>query len=93
MASLGTSLQSTRARISLNSFFCYTGNLVNVVYIVIVHFLAAIFHEGIYTWALKIVTDGQTDSLHDQFNEMRGCLHVYLSYSYAFWSMSLWAPG
>ena len=30
MASLGTSSQSTRTRISLNSFLCYTGNLVNV---------------------------------------------------------------
>ena len=32
MASLGTFSQSTRARISLNSFLCYTRNLVNVVY-------------------------------------------------------------
>ena len=32
MASLGTSSQYTRATISLNSFLCYTGNLVNVVY-------------------------------------------------------------
>ena len=82
MASLGTSSQSTRARISLNSFLCYTGNLVNVA----VHFLEAIFNEGVYTWVLKIVTDGQTDSLTNLIK----CVVVYRSYSYA---LSLWAPG
>ena len=85
MASLGTSSQSTRARIPLNSFLCYTGNLVNVV---AVHFLEAIFNEGVYTWVLKIVTDGQTDSLTNLIK----CVVVYRSYSYAFWSTSLWAP-
>ena len=39
MTSLRTSSQSTRARISLNSFLCFTGNLVNVA----VRFLEAIF--------------------------------------------------
>ena len=76
MASLGTSSQSTRARISLNSFLCYTGNLVNVVYSI----LEAIFNEGVYTWVLKIVTDGQTDSLTNLIK----CVVVYRSYSYAF---------
>ena len=33
-------------------------------YIVAVHFVEAIFNEGVYTWVLKIVTDGQTDSLN-----------------------------
>ena len=34
---------------------------------------------------LKIVTDGQTDSLAK-------CMVICHSYSYPFWSMSLWAP-
>ena len=57
-------------------------------YIVTVHFVEAIFHEGVYTWILKIVTDGQTDSLTNLIK----CVVVYRSYSYAFWSTSLWAP-
>ena len=40
-------------------------------------------------WVLKIVTDGQTDSLTNLIK----CVVVYCSYSYAFWSTSLWAPG
>ena len=56
---------------------------------VAVHFLEAIFNEGVYTWVLKIVTDGQTDSLTNLIK----CVVVYRSYSYAFWSTSLWAPG
>ena len=48
----------------------------------------AIFNEGVYTWVLKIVTDGQTDSLTNLIK----CVVVCRSYSYAFWSTSLWAP-
>ena len=51
-------------------------------YIAAVHFLEAIFNEGVYTWVLKI--DCQTDLIK--------CAVVYRSYSYAFWSTSLWAP-
>ena len=40
-------------------------------------------------WVLKIVTDGQTDSLTNLIK----CVVVCRSYSYAFWSTSLWAPG
>ena len=56
--------------------------------IVAVHFLEAIFNEGVSTWVLKIVTDGQTDSLTNLIK----CVVDYRSYSYAFWSTSLWAP-
>ena len=48
----------------------------------------AIFNEGIYTWVLKIVTDSQTDSLTNLIK----CVVICRSYSYAFWSTSLWAP-
>ena len=89
MASLGTSSQSTRTRISLNSFLCYTGSLVNAVYIIVaVHFLKAIFNEGVYMCVLILVTDCQTDSLTNLIR----CVVVYRSYSYTFWSTSLWAP-
>ena len=37
---------------------------------------------------LKIVIDCQTDS----FTNIIKCVVVYRSYSYAFWSTSLWAP-
>ena len=49
----------------------------------------AIFNEVVYTWVLKIVTDGQTDSLPNLIK----CVVVYCSYSYALWSTSLSAPG
>ena len=39
-------------------------------------------------WDLKIVADGQTDSLTNLIK----CVVIYRSYSYAFWSTSLWAP-
>ena len=52
-------------------------------YIVAVHFLEAIFNEGVYTWVLKIVTDGQTDSLTNLIK----CVVVYRSYSYRFLSL------
>ena len=39
-------------------------------------------------WVLKIVTDGQTDSL----GKLIKCVVIRHSYSYAFWSMSLRAP-
>ena len=57
-------------------------------YIATVHFLEAIFHEDIYTWVLEIVTDSQTDSLTNLIK----CIVVYRSYSYTFWSTSLWDP-
>ena len=44
-----------------------------------------ILHEHVIKY-LKIVTDGQTDSLIK-------CMVVYRSYSYGFWSTLLWAPG
>ena len=40
----------------------------------------SIFNEGIYTWVLKIVTDGQTDNLTNLIK----CVVVCHSYSYAF---------
>ena len=49
----------------------------------------AIFNEGVYTWVLKIVTTCQTDSLTNLIK----CVVVCRSYSYAFWSTSLWARG
>ena len=48
----------------------------------------AIFNEGVYMWVLKIVTDSQTVSLTNLIK----CVVVCCSYSYAFWSNSLWAP-
>ena len=46
--------------------------------------LEAIFNEGVYTWVLKIVTDGQTDSLTNLIK----CVVVYrLRF------LSSWAPG
>ena len=50
--------------------------------------LDAIFNKGVYTWVLKIVTDGQTDSLTNLIK----CMVGYRFYSYAFWSMWLWTP-
>ena len=47
-----------------------------------------LINEGIHLWVLKIVTDGQTDSLTNLIK----CVVICRSYSYAFWSTSLWAP-
>ena len=56
---------------------------------VAVHFLEAKFNEGVYMWVLKIVTDGQTDNSTNIIK----CVVLCHSYSYAFWSTSLWSPG
>ena len=77
----------TWARLSSDSFLYFTVKLVNIV--VAVDLLEAVFNEGIYTWVLKIVTDGQTGSLTNLIK----CVVVCRSYSNAFWLMSLWAPG
>ena len=79
MASLATSSQSTLARLSPNSFLCFTGKLVNVV--VAVRFSR--INEGVYTWVLKIVTDVQTDSLTAPTLTLSGqCHYGLLMYYY-----------
>ena len=50
--------------------------------------LDTIFNKGVYIWVLKIVTNGQTDSLTNLIK----CVVVCHSNSYTFWSISLWAP-
>ena len=48
------------------------------------------FNEGVYMWFLKMVTDCQDA---DSLTNLITCVVIYCSYSCAFWSTSLWAPG